>query len=1230
MDGLIYVKLTIYAKTILALIDSGASRSVVRRKEFMELCKHVGRSPILSKAVELIGVTGHDIKVKGATQLPIDQVGPIDFIVVEDINHPMIIGRDILRAYKAIIDYDQGVLKWNDRTWPLLPQPSGGAILTLGDHPPLMRSPLIEKCVTAHEHIFAAKGEPLGCHPDIMVRIETEGPPVRRRPYRVPLAKRKALDDQLEDLLNQGIIEPSSSPWASPVVMVQKKDPQAAPRFTVDYTALNKQLKKDAYPIPLIRDIFDQLQGASVFSTLDLKSGFHQLPIHPDDKEKTAFICHAGLFNWLRMPMGLATASARFQRAMEKVLEGLLGKFALLYIDDVIIYSRNETDHALHLSAVFQRFEQYQLTLNPAKCVFGMAQVKLLGYIVSEKGLSGDPEKIAAIKRMQEPANVKQVRAFLGMSGYYRTLIKDYAHIAEPLVALTKKNHRFVWTEAQQKAFEALKDALISDQVMAHPCPDKEYLLYCDACDHAVGAILCQKDDQGIERPIVYVSKQLSDSQRKWATIEREAYGLIHALKTLRPYLWGSKYRCFVDHKPLTSLFTKDFNNTKIQRWSILLAEYGCKVEYHKGRLNVRADMLSRIKQKEDIATLDAPYWHLEKPIPLPEDQPSTEQTYGLDLQVLAEQQRAMTQWTEHHDEDSDYEVVNGLLYSVKRPHKQASYHHRLVVPPQQRPQVIERAHKETGHMSVIKTLRKLQDAFVWPGMREDITRWIAKCPICIAYSNRKPHVPMGDMPVAKAPMELVAADLIGPLVESPEGNKYILSMIDHATCWAECYPIKNKTSHEVWKKLTREFFPRHGYVSTLLTDRGLEFGAEALTSYLKDLGIEHRRTTSYHPEANGKCERLNATIKKVIARLVNNNRSAWEDQLGPALMAYNNVVSEATHHTPYYLLYGRRARLPLSRLLRTDEMADGRLQDVAEALKAAAARTKDARLHNRRRLAKKANAGQLSVGDHVTLLVNEPLTMTSRWDPYWQVVQIRGKVIWIVHQQTATTRRVNRDKVKVVDPEVAWDELAPRPKRAAEKRAQQDRQLQRHLAATDPPRGQDQGARHPSVKRPAQQHHAQSTSAQPKRHRSYDVTASTHHPPNKRRPQRTGHSEHLLAPEHKHYQRAAEKRARNHLDTHARKLPKRRGVIRPAPPIDVQSQKRVKSRGITRPPEDTNHSAGQQRKRQRPLLRRAAKRHWPAEDPAANPSTDDQKKQRLEAIDLLIRFLSKAEQCTN
>ena len=246
------------------------------------------------------------MNVLGSTQIAEMHMGPLDVIVVEGINHPMILGRDAMLKLNAKIDYNAQSFCWADYTLPLLPIHAHPALESLGDRPPKVFDNQIGKCIHQNTHVFAAKGEKLGCHPDILIRIETEGRPVKRRPYRIPLAKRKALDATLDDLIGQGVIIPSSSPWASPVVLVDKKDPSDGLRFCVDYTALNKQTKKDAYPIPLIRDIFDQLQGATIFSTLDLKSGFHQLPIHPDDREKTAFVCHKGLFEWTRLQIGRA------------------------------------------------------------------------------------------------------------------------------------------------------------------------------------------------------------------------------------------------------------------------------------------------------------------------------------------------------------------------------------------------------------------------------------------------------------------------------------------------------------------------------------------------------------------------------------------------------------------------------------------------------------------------------------------------------------------------------------------------------------------------------------------------------------------------------------------------------------------------------------------------------------------------------------------------------------
>ena len=985
----------------------------------------------MNNSVKLVGVTGHDLSVLGSTQLSEVNLGIITVIIVEGINHPMILGRDCMQSLNMKVDYANRQLAWQNKALPLLPVTANPELASVGDRPTRVADSKIQECINNNQHVFATKGQALGCHPEIMVRIETEGRPVKRRPYRIPLAKRTDLDEKLDDMLAQGIIIPSSSPWASPVVLVDKKDPSDGLRFTVDYTALNKQTKKDAYPIPLIRDIFDQLQGATIFSTLDLKSGFHQLPIHPDDREKTAFVCHRGLFEWTRLPMGLSNASQMFERVMEIVLKGLIGTICLLYIDDIVVFSKSEEAHATHLQTMFDRLAQYNLTLNPSKCVFGQQQVKLLGYMVSKEGLMADPAKVDAIARLESPKNVSEVRTFLGMTGYYRTLIKEYAKTAEPLVNLTRKNVRFSWSPQHQEAFELLKHALMSDNIMAHPKPDQPYLLYTDACEYAIGAILCQLDDKGIERPVVYLSKQLSTTQRKWATIEKEAYAVVHALKTLRPYLWGASYKCYTDHKPLTSLFCKDMNNTKIQRWGILLAEYNCKVEYHKGKLNVRADMLSRIKQSDTINTFDADYWHLGDSLPqLPQDEQLPD-IYGLDLNIVAQQQRLLPEWSEHDNEQSPYVRINGLLYSTQRPYKYAPDHPRLVLPPEQRRSVIAKAHKEVGHMSVVKTMRRAQQAFVWPSMKSDITNFIKSCPTCVIHSKRSPKTAMGEMPIATSPVQIVAMDLIGPLVASPEGNVYALTIIDHCTGWAEAYPIPTKSSKEVWKQLSRFYFPRHGYPNVMISDLGLEFSAIAFKSYLQDLGIDHRQTTSYNPQTNGKCEKFNSTLKAIVTKLINNQRADWEDKLGPALMAYNNAVSDVTGHTPFFLHHARRARLPITRLLGPNaQHQDERLTNIAQALNTAITETAASRHYNRQRLLRQANQGVIKVGDSVVIKAPEPLTLTSTWDPQWTVTGIRGKVVQLIHQQTSRTKKLNINKVKVVDPNIVWDQLNPRPVR--------------------------------------------------------------------------------------------------------------------------------------------------------------------------------------------------------
>jgi hypothetical protein len=444
------------------------------------------------------------------------------------------------------------------------------------------------------------------------LKIETEGDPICQRSYRAPLSKRQIIEETIDEMLAQDIIEPSNSPWASPVTLVPKKD--GSSRFCVDYRRLNVVTVKDKYPLPHIQDIFDTVGKGKVFSVLDLRSGYWQLPVAAEDRFKTAFTCHVGQFQYKRVSFGLATAPSYFQRAMSQALSSCLGRFVLVYIDDIVVYSDNEEEHAEHLRRVFQCLSDHNLQLKMSKCSFMQPSVNLLGFRISADGIAPLEEKVRAIRDLPAPKNVKGVRSFLGLANYYRQCVPGYAKKAEPIIVLTRKGVSFVWSSECEASFELLKGALTSAKVMAHPDVNRPYSLYTDACDYAVGGVLVQRDDAGLERPIQYISHQLSGVQRRWATIEKEAYALVYALQKLRPYLLGADFTIYVDHKPLKCLFTKEMNNTKIQRWGILLAEYGAKIEYRRGVHNVRADSLSRLPSdsglgEADIAAVEEPDW---------------------------------------------------------------------------------------------------------------------------------------------------------------------------------------------------------------------------------------------------------------------------------------------------------------------------------------------------------------------------------------------------------------------------------------------------------------------------------------------------------------------------------------------------------------------------------------------------------------------------------------------
>ena len=955
-------------------------------------------------------------------------------IVVDQLQNDLILGIDSITQGQGRLDFKTKNFFWFGKNWPLQGERASQIISAIHNIPVSGITP-IDMLISKYSKIFSPKTSPLTPCLVQPLKIITEGNPICQRAYRAPLTKRQEISKAVDDMLAQGIIQPSCSPWASPVTLVPK--PDGSIRFCVDYRKLNQVSKKDSYPVPLASDCFDLMQGTSIFSTIDLRSGFHQVTVDPADREKTAFICHRGLFEFVRMPFGLANGPSHFQRAMDQVFQDYLGKFVMVYIDDIVIFSKTIEEHIKHLETVFARLADFGLQIKPEKCKFARREINLLGYVLNEKGIKANPEKTVAISKMPPPKTVKQVRSFLGMAGYYRQCIQNYADLAQPLTELTQKRKRFYWSPECQKAFQALKLALVSDTIVRHPRVDLPYKLYTDASNFCVGAILCQTHEDGTEYVVQYLSHQLSGVQCRWATIEKEAYAVVYALQKLRAYLYGAEFTVYTDHKPLLCLFSKSMTNTKIQRWAILLAEYGAKIKYKPGSSNIRADMLSRLPPSEPVAVIDAHTAYVE-PVDGPEDIADDLLPFtmdGLDRAALSVAQKAdfPILWGKAGVEDSGYVINNRILYSVWTPSTTSPEYPRIVLPTQYQEAVIDRAHREVGHMSTYKTLGRLREAYVWPRMRETIKARLAKCATCAVHYKRQDHVAMGDMPLPASPMQVVAMDLIGPFVTSSGNNKYVLTVVDHCTGWAEAYPIPDKRNITVSHVFHNRFVATHGCPETLITDNGAEFVARDFSDYLTHMGIKHTRSTPRHPQSNGKIERFNRTFKEMLTKAVKNAPEDWEEHVGTTLLAHRITISDVTHYSPFFLLFGRQPRAPLSKLLHERHPVQGfgnRLDNQAQALRQARVFSEEARKYNKARLAKKANAGIINPGDTVVLLAPEPVTLTSKWDPHWIVTRVAKTTVFLRHQPSGHTKKVHRSKVRLVDPDMVWDEVPPRPRR--------------------------------------------------------------------------------------------------------------------------------------------------------------------------------------------------------
>ena len=792
----------------------------------------------------------------------------------------------------------------------------------------LIQQEALRNELLAFKDIFVDTSKQPGRTDMLEFEIDTEAAsPIKQHPYKVTKAEEEIMSAEIKQYLDLGLIRESTSPWSSPVLMIRKPDGNI--RFCIDYRKLNSVTKKDSYPMPRIDDLLSSLQGSKLFSTMDIASGYWNVPMAERSIEKTAFTCKFGLYEWTVMPFGLCNAVPAFERLMETVLVDLKWRICLVYLDDCVIFSKTFPEHLRRIRLVLSRFRKAGFKLKMSKCHWGKTSITFLGHMVTSQGILPNPSKVKSVMTAKRPVDLTSLRAFLGLTGYFRRFIKGYATITSPLEKLKLKDAKFEWTQECEDAIEELKIKLCSPPVLAYPLFDKPFIIYTDASKLAVGAILMQRQE-GKERVIAYVSKSLDNGQRKLVTkdngiSELESWAVVFAVRKFRAYIDRRKFELYTDHKALTWLFNKgsQSGNGKLARWALELQSYDYEVKYRPGANIGHADGLSRLICNLELDTDGS----MDKVLPLDKLKEAQRKVpwmleYILFLKegVSSSSRVNMARFKEvirkYKLDPNDV-----LLKEIKVTGKLRNLDNRKwvpVIPDECVADVLDMYHCGLlgSHLRFKRTYVRVRSCCYWPQMKTDIFDYCDKCPDC---NRGKPKRDFRQglrqrMPVYLliGPFDFLVVDALGPLPETAEGNKFIIIFVDYFTKWVEAFPVPDLKTSTFLKVFIDGVITRHGVCSRLLSDRGTNFVSKLAKGMYEVMGIHKLTSTADHPQTQGLVERFNYTLICMLKMYVNDANTDWDKFLCRVLFAYRTSYQESLKDTPFFCLYGRDPTLPL------------------------------------------------------------------------------------------------------------------------------------------------------------------------------------------------------------------------------------------------------------------------------------------------------------------------------
>lgn len=877
---------------IKSLIDSGSPISMIEVNNIptshpihAAALKEFGYNALANSPLKTFGLINLDI-------LKSNKITTVSAYVVPEFTLPcaLLFGRDSMKLFGIKLMQVDLVTPLEylpvNNNWNELPEDGliSAATYDIGSN----RTEEVKKMVVdvIERNYVNYEGETKTLNYEMNIDLENSTP-IFSRPRRLSYAEKNKLRDIIKGLADEGIIRPSDSEYASPIVLVKKKSGDL--RMCVDYRALNKVTKRDNYPIPLIDDCIDYLANKDIFSLIDLKSGFHQVGMGKSSIKYTSFVTPDGQWEYTKMPFGLKNAPSVFQRYINKIFRDFIeeGKIKI-YLDDLLLGTKTMKEHLELLAQILQRLSEYGLKLQMNKCKFACDEIEYLGFIVSKDGIRPGREKTLAIEKFPVPKNSKEVHSFIGLCGYFRRFAKNFSTVAHPLQNLVKQDVPFNFDSTCEHSFEEMKRILMSPPTLCIYDPRKETELHTDASLIGFGAVLLQKqaDTDNKWHPIAYFSKTTTDDEKKLHSYVLETLAIYYALERFRIYLEGLDFTVVTDCNSLVQAIHKKDIHRSINKWICEFMNYNFMVKHRNGVNMGHVDALSRMPM---IAAVD------------PTD---------IDIQLIALQSidPILSDLKSRLEKKSDnsFELSDGIIYKKGRDGDL-----RFYVPKVMEVEVIRTIHEKCGHFGMTKTFDYLKKHYWFPGMSSSIEMFIKNCIKCIIYSDptRKNQVTLHSIPKSPVPFDTLHVDHFGPLPSITSKKKHILVVTDAFTKHTKLYPVNATSTKEVVCALEK-YFEYYDRPRRIISDRGSCFTSGEFSNFMSKLNIQHVQTATCAPQANGQVERVNRVIKAMLGKITTPvDNSDWVKKLKDVQFAINNTVSRSTGESPNMLLFGVQQR---------------------------------------------------------------------------------------------------------------------------------------------------------------------------------------------------------------------------------------------------------------------------------------------------------------------------------